>query len=83
MPKILCVDDDHYLVDLLRYGFAREGFEIVTTDKGREALRLVRAEHVDLVILDVNIPDMNGFKVLAALRSFSQVSVIMLTARSG
>ncbi len=82
MPKILCVDDDHYLVDLLRYGFACEGFEIVTTDKGREALRLVRAEHVDLVILDVNIPDMNGFKVLAALRSFSQVPVIMLTARA-
>ncbi len=82
MPKILSIDDDHYLTDLLRYGFAREGFEIVTTDSGREGLRLAQADRFDLVILDVNIPDMNGFKVLAALRAFSQLPVIMLTARA-
>jgi len=81
MIKILCVDDDPYLTDLLRYGFAREGFEVVSAATGREGLRLVRAAPVDLVILDVNMPDMNGFKVLAALRTFSTIPVIMLTAR--
>ena len=82
MPKILCVDDDQYLTDLLRYGLTREDFDVTATDSGREGLRLVRVERFDLMILDVNIPDMNGFKVLAALRTFSQIPVIMLTARS-
>jgi DNA-binding response OmpR family regulator len=82
MAKILCVDDDQYLTDLLRYALAREGFEVVMAHTGRDALRLIRAENLDLVILDVNIPDMNGFKILSSLRTFSQVPVIMLTARA-
>jgi DNA-binding response OmpR family regulator len=82
MAKILCVDDDQYLTDLLRYALAREGFEVLMAHTGREALRLVRAENLDLVVLDVNIPDMNGFKVLSSLRTFTQLPVIMLTARA-
>lgn len=82
MAKILCVDDDQYLTDLLRYALAREGFEVLVAHSGHEALRLIRAESLDLIILDVNIPDMNGFKVLASLRTFSQIPVVMLTARS-
>lgn len=82
MAKILCVDDDQYLTDLLRYALAREGFEVLMAHTGREALKLLRAESLDLVILDVNIPDMNGFKVLSSLRAFSQIPVVMLTARA-
>jgi len=82
MAKILCVDDDQYLTDLLRYALAREGFEVRMAHSGRDALRLIRAESLDLIILDVNIPDMNGFKVLSSLRTFSQIPVVMLTARS-
>jgi len=82
MAKILCVDDDQYLTDLLRYALAREGFEVRMAHTGRDALRLIRAESLDLIILDVNIPDMNGFKVLSSLRTFSQIPVVMLTARS-
>jgi len=82
MPKILCIDDDHYLTDLLRYGLTRADFDVVTADSGRDGLRLARTERVDLIILDVNIPDMNGFKVLAALRTFATIPVIMLTARA-
>jgi DNA-binding response OmpR family regulator len=82
MAKILCVDDDQYLTDLLRYALAREGFEVRIAHTGRDALRLIRAESLDLIILDVNIPDMNGFKVLSSLRTFSQIPVVMLTARS-
>ena len=82
MAKILCVDDDQYLTDLLRYALAREGFEVRMAHTGRDALRLIRSESLDLIILDVNIPDMNGFKVLSSLRAFSQIPVVMLTARS-
>ena len=82
MPKILCIDDDQDLTDLLRYGLTRANLDVVTAHSGREGLRLARLEHVDLVIMDVNITDMNGFKILAALRAFSQVPVVMLTARA-
>ncbi len=82
MARILCVDDDRYLTDLLRYGLTHAGFEVTTAATGREGLRLARAGPVDLVILDVNMPDMNGFAVLAALRAFSTIPVIMLTARN-
>ena len=82
MAKILCVDDDQYLTDLLRYALAREGFDVQMGHTGRDALKLIRGESFDLIILDVNIPDMNGFKVLSSLRTFSQVPVVMLTARA-
>lgn len=82
LAKILCVDDDPYLLDLLRYALAREGFEVVTAGTGREALRRLRGEGLDLAILDVNLPDTNGFKVLASLRASSTLPVVMLTARA-
>jgi CheY-like chemotaxis protein len=82
MAKILCIDDDKYLMDLLSYGLTRAGFEVVTECSGRAGLGALYEGRVDLVILAVNIPDMNGFKILTALRAFSQVPVIMLTARA-
>lgn len=81
MTTILCVDDDPYLTDLLRYGFEREGFAVVTAHTGREGVRVARTESVDLVLLDVNLPDKDGFAVLTTLRAVSPVPVIMLTAR--
>jgi len=84
MTTILCVDDDPYLTDLLCYGFEREGFAVVTAHTGREGVRRAHTESVDLVLLDVSLPDIDGFTVLAALRSRQRVlavPVIMLTAR--
>lgn len=84
MARILCVAADQYLTDLVRYALAREGFDVRMAHSGRDALRLIRSglERLDLVILDVDLPDMNGFKVLSSLRTFSQIPVVMLTARA-
>jgi len=82
VTTILCVDDDPYLTDLLRFGLAHEGFAVVSAATGREGLRRARTEPIDLVLLDVNMPDMNGVQVLTTLRAFSDVPIIMLTARA-
>ena len=82
MARILCVAGDQYLTDLLRYALQREGFEVRMAHTGRDALRLFRSESVNLIILDADLPDMNGQGVLSSLRAFSRVPVVMLTARS-
>jgi DNA-binding response OmpR family regulator len=77
--RILCVDADKQLVDLLAQALEREGFVVLTAYDGWDALRLAWEERPDLVVLDANMPDMDGFDVLPMLRSFSRVPVIMLT----
>lgn len=82
MATILCIDDDCYLTDLLRYALMREGFEVLIAHTGREALRLQQAENLSLAVLDVDLPDMDGFNVLSALRTFTQLPVIILSTRA-
>ena len=79
--RLLCVDDDQYLVDLLRYALEREGFAVQTAHTARDAMRLMRAQLPDLVILDVNMPGMYGLQVLSWLRAFSRIRVVLLTGR--
>lgn len=81
MSNILIIDDDQELVELLRTYLGSEGFSISTSQTGSDGLEAARAKAVDLVILDVMLPNMNGFDVLKHLRAHSQVPVIMLTAR--
>ena len=81
--KVLVVDDAPEVVDSVRLGFMvqwRE-VEVLAAGTGGEALTLVEREAPDLVLLDVGLPDMDGFKVLEELRFFSDVPVVMLTAR--
>ncbi len=80
--KILLVDDDRDLVDLLRYALQREGHTIVTAYDGEAALRTFLAESPDLVILDIMMPKRSGFDVLQDIRRAGQVPVVMLTALS-
>jgi two-component system KDP operon response regulator KdpE len=80
VASILCVDDDQYLMDLLHYALEREGFTVLLTRTGREALSVVRSETVNLVVLDSTLPDLAGLTVLSLLRGFSRVPVIMLDA---
>lgn len=79
---LLLVDDDHDLLEMLCSIFRRAGYnELLTASSGAEALTIWRARHPDMVILDVMMPDMDGFSVLKEIRRTSRVPVLMLTAR--
>lgn len=79
--NILIVDDDVELVGLLSFAFETAGYVVGTAFDGNEALAMVRSHNPELVILDVNLPNKDGFQVLADLRRISQAPVIMLTVR--
>jgi DNA-binding response OmpR family regulator len=79
--KLLIIDDDREMADLLRESLAQEGFELSTVQSGEEGIERGRSTGLDLILLDVNLPGMNGFEVLRRLRRESDVPVIMLTAR--
>jgi two-component system response regulator CpxR len=79
--RILVIDDDRDMVDLLRQSLAQEGFELSTVHSGEEGVAQGRSQAPDLILLDVNLPDLNGFEVLRRLRRESDIPVIMLTAR--
>lgn len=79
---LLLVDDDHDLLEMLCSIFRRAGYnELLTASSGAEALAIWRAQHPDMVVLDVMMPDMDGFSVLKEIRRTSRVPVLMLTAR--
>ena len=81
--KILLVDDDRDLLEMLCSIFRRAGYtELVTASSGVDALRRWREQQPALIILDVMMPGPDGFETLEAIRGFSQVPVIMLTARN-
>jgi DNA-binding response OmpR family regulator len=79
--SILVVDDEVPFVESLQFSLERQGYRVLTAMDGNAALRIARAERPDLIILDVMLPCMDGFKVCQALRRDSDVPVIMLTAR--
>ena len=81
MPRVLLVDDDRKLLSLLERGFRFEGFEVQTATRGAHSVELAQAERPDLVVLDIGMPDLNGFDVCQRLRARLDVPVIMLTAR--
>jgi len=85
MPKVLVVDDELGIVEIVRVNLEAEGFEVASAVDGAGALRLAREFHPDLVILDVMLPDLDGWKVLAELEatpSLAGIPVVMLTARA-
>ena len=81
--RILVVDDEPSILELVRFALERDGFEVVTAADGEVALREFRNRPADLVILDLMLPGKDGFEVFRELRKESQVPVIMLTARGG
>jgi len=80
--KILLVDDERRIVEVLEAYLEREGFEIHSADNGIEALKKVKTIHPDLIILDLMLPDISGEEVCRLVRKESDVPILMLTAKS-
>ena len=78
---ILLVDDEDAVQKLLTYPLERDGYRVIPARDGEEALSRFAAEHVDLVVLDVMLPKLDGLEVCKRLRAGSAVPIIMLTAR--
>lgn len=80
-PRILIVEDERKMVDFIKLGLAYEGFESDNAYDGRTGLKMALENPPDLVILDLMLPEMDGFEVCQRLRQTQDVPVIMLTAR--
>ena len=78
---ILVVDDEVRMVRFIRLNLEHDGFQVISAYNGREALEQVRSQLPNLILLDVMMPDLDGFEVLTRIREQSNVPVIMLTAK--
>lgn len=79
--RVLVVDDEPRFVRLVQANLLTEGFEVLTGANGREAVRIVAEDGLDLVLLDVMMPEMDGFEACERIRGFSDIPIIMLTAK--
>lgn len=85
MSHILVVEDEEDIAELVRYNLTAEGYRVRCAGSGEDAIRLLRSEPFDLVVLDIMLPGMSGIKVAQMLRSdpkFLNIPIILLTARS-
>jgi len=80
--KILVVEDDRTLLNVLRYNLTKEGYSVVTAIDGVEALEVARRDKPDFIILDIMLPKMSGFEVCRILRKEMTVPILMLTAKT-
>ncbi|MDR3394030.1 MAG: response regulator transcription factor [Parasulfuritortus sp.] len=81
MNKVLLVDDDVELVDMMQDYLTREGFDVETAHNGEQGLERALSSDFDIAVLDVMMPRLSGIEVLARLRGHSQIPVLMLTAK--
>ena len=80
--KILVVDDEALLVKGIRFNLKSDGYEVITGSNGQEAVELTKSESPDLVVLDVMMPEMDGLTACGKIREFSDVPIILLTAKA-
>ena len=80
-PRILVIDDDPGLLKLVSRDLKMEGYGVITAGDGKAGLQIIQDEKLDLVLLDIMMPGMDGFQVCQSVREFSDMPVIMLTAR--
>ncbi len=81
MKKILIVDDEKPISDIIKFNMSREGYEVVTAFDGREALEQFEAEHPDIIILDLMLPELDGLEVARTIRKTSNIPIIVLSAK--
>jgi two-component system, OmpR family, KDP operon response regulator KdpE len=80
--RVLVVDDDIHILRAVRIHLTARGYVVLTAPTGRAALQATAEQHPDLIVLDLGLPDLDGIKVISELRHWSEVPVIVLSARS-
>jgi two-component system OmpR family response regulator len=80
--KVLVVEDDQTLLDVLKYNLAKEGYVVATAADGKQAVAVARSEKPDVIILDIMLPELDGLEVCRILRREMTVPILMLTAKS-
>lgn len=80
--KILIVDDEKLLVKGMKFNFEQDGYQVETAYDGEEALRLAHDKSLDIIILDLMLPKIDGLSVCQKIREFSNIPIVMLTAKS-
>jgi two-component system, OmpR family, KDP operon response regulator KdpE len=81
MSKVLVVDDDHQIREALRRGLQARGYDVLTAGNGETALDVLAGASVDVIVLDLGLPGIDGHEVIRRLRSFSDVPVVVLSVR--
>jgi DNA-binding response OmpR family regulator len=85
IKRILCIEDEPEMIDLIRLILTRRGFEVSGANGGKEGLEAIRANHPDLVLLDLMMPDMDGWEVYQQMKadeSTRDIPVIVVTAKA-
>lgn len=81
--RILIIDDEPLIVESVSYNLKQEGYEVLSANHGETGLKLAETENVDLILLDLMLPGMNGIEICRKIRQHSEVPIIMLTAKEG
>ncbi|SEQ06309.1 response regulator YycF [Piscibacillus halophilus] len=79
--KVLVVDDEEPIADILKYNLENEGYEVVVANDGNEAIELTKKEEPDIILLDIMLPEKDGMEVCREIRKDFQMPIIMLTAK--
>ncbi len=80
--RVLLVDDERSIVKVLSIKLRINGYEVMSTTSGAEAINLARTENPDIILLDILMPEISGFEVMDRVRQFSNVPIIMVSART-
>ena len=86
MARVMAVDDQRVMRELVRGVLEAEGHEVVLAEDGVEAMQIARNEVVDMVLTDINMPNMNGISLVSKLRrldDYAEIPIVMLTTESG
>lgn len=82
MKKILVCDDENSLLNMLSIILKKEGYDVICTQNGKEIIEKLKENIPDLIVLDVMLPDVNGFDILKTISSRYKIPILMLTAKS-